>query len=128
MGRLRKHIPSPFQGKLMFPAARSFALGVEHPLESVVLRSLIVIIFALFISYLYFVGSSVLNIIARKEALTQATQISTVIGTYESQYYAISKDITQSKGIALGLTPVSNAAYVYRFGAVGLAQMPRNEI
>ena len=130
MRRKRVHIPSIFQGKLEFPSVerRSFSLSIEHPAESVVFRALLGILFALTFAYIYFVGSSVLNIIARKEALSQAAQIGVAISGSEKEYFAMSQKITPDAGVSLGLAPVLNTAYVYRPGAVGEAQTLHNEI
>jgi len=128
MGR-RIHKPSIFQGQLQFPASRgTFALYSEHPAERVVFRALVAVLFILVCAYLYFVTASVLNVIARKEAMTQGTQLGTAIGAFEKDYFAISQTVKPDAGVALGLSPVSNTAYVYRPGAVGQAETPHNEI
>lgn len=129
MGRKKIHIPSIFQGKLEFPAPRGgFSATAEHPLEDTFFKGLLVIFISLVLAYIYFVGASVLNIIARKEALAQTTQLSTVIGGFEKDYFSISHGITPDLGPALGLAPVLNTAYVYRPGAVGQAETSHNEI
>ena len=130
MSRRRMHKPSIFQGKLEFSYANptSFSLSVEHPSERIAFRTLLALLFLLVFGYIYFVGSSVLNIIARKEALVKAAQISASIGDSERDYFAMSQKITPEAGTALGLIPVSNTAYVYRPGTVGQAQATHNEI
>ncbi|MHB1086878.1 MAG: hypothetical protein ACYCZ0_03980 [Minisyncoccota bacterium] len=76
MGKLKsisKYRPSIFQTSLDFSSARkSMTLAVEHPYESAFLRALMLILLVLCAGYLYFVGASVLNIIARKEAAFKA--------------------------------------------------------
>lgn len=79
-------------------------------------------------SYIYLVGSTALNIIARKEALAKATQAGATIGNFEREYFAISQTVKPDAGEPLGLFPVSDIAYVYRPGAVGQAETPHNEI
>ena len=130
MGR-RIHKPSIFQAQLQFPASRgTFALNSEHPLERGAFRILIALLFILICTYLYFVTASVLNVIARKEALTQGTKLGTAIGAYEREYFAISQTVKPEAGEALGLFSVSNSdtAYVRRPGAVGQAETTNNEI
>ncbi|OGG71167.1 hypothetical protein A3F27_02540 [Candidatus Kaiserbacteria bacterium RIFCSPHIGHO2_12_FULL_53_13] len=129
MGRRKIHKPSIFQAQLQFPEGRGiYVLNTEHPLENAAFRTLLVIFLTLVFSYIYFVGASVLNIIARKEALVEATKLSSAIANFERDYFAMSQNVTPESGTALGLAPVSNTAYVYRPGAVGQIETPRNEI
>lgn len=128
MGR-KIHKPSIFQTQLQFPASGgTFALNAEYPLERALFHAFFVVLFVLISAYLYFVASSVLNVIARKEALAQSTRLGTAIGAYEKDYFAISQTVKPEAGLALGLSPVSNTAYVYRPGAIGQAEAPHNEI
>ena len=131
MGRKKIHKPSIFQTQLQFPASGgTFALHTEHPLEHAAFRALIAVLFILISAYLYFVTASVLNVIARKEALAQEARLGTAIGAFEKDYFAISQTVTPEAGTPLGLFPISNAAtaYVYRPGTVGQAETPHNEI
>ena len=105
-----------------------FAFHAEHPLEHTAFRSLIAVLFILISAYLYFVTASVLNVIARKEALSQSTRLGTAIGAYERDYFAISQTVKPDAGLPLGLFPVANTAYVYRPGTVRQAETPHNEI
>lgn len=123
------HKPSIFQAQLQFPASRGgFALNVEHPFERAAFRVLFAVLFVLISAYLYFVVASVLNVMARKEALTQSTQLGSAIGAYERDYFALSQEVRPDAGGPLGLYPVSNIAYVHRPGAVSQALTPHNEI
>ena len=66
MGR-KIHKPSIFQGQLQFSASRgSFALNAEHPLEHTAFRIFSATLLVLVFSYIYLVGSSAFNVIARK--------------------------------------------------------------
>ena len=128
MGR-KINKPSIFQGKIEFAPARSnFQIAAQHPYENTMFRALFGIILALVIAYIYFVGSSVLNIIARKDALAQSSRLATIIGVFEKEYFAVSNGITPDAGADLGLSPVSSTAYVYRPGTVGRAEKLNNEI
>lgn len=106
------------------------ALAIEYPIETAVLRTLCAALAVLVFSYLYFVSASVLNVIAQREARTQADGLMTAIGTAERDYFALSNAVTPEAGVPLGLGPVSNSniAYVYRPGVVGQAESPRNAI
>ncbi len=101
---------------------------IEHPLENAALRVLSALLLTLICSYLYFVGASVLNIIARKEALTEAAKLGTTISNSERDYFTIAESVTPESGASLGLAPVSAPAYVYRPSTVGQADTPHNEI
>ncbi|MDO8562196.1 MAG: hypothetical protein Q7S05_05295 [bacterium] len=129
MGRARIHKPSIFQGQLQFPASRaSFTFHAEHQLERTAFRALSAVLLILVLAYLYFVVVSVLNVIARKEAMSRSTQLSSTIGAYERDYFAISDKVKPDAGVPLGLYPASNVAYVYRPGVVGQALTTHNEI
>ena len=129
MRKPKIHKPSIFQAQLKFPASRgTFALNSEHPLERAAFRALAAVLFILICGYLYFVVASVLNVIARKEAISRSTQLSSAIGAYERDYFAISEKVKPDAGAPLGLYPVSNTAYVHRPGVVGQALASHNEI
>ena len=121
--KISKHIPSAFQASLDFavPARRNFSLSVEHPAEGVAMRILFLALLACICMYLYFVGASVLNIMARKEASAQVSERATHIGGLEREYFTLAEDITLESGVRVGLAPVSETHYVYRPGAVGVA-------
>lgn len=96
-------------------------LAVEHQAERLALSVLSIIVGLLFCSYLYFVGASVLNIIARKEADAQSLGIQGSVGVLEEQYFALSQSVTPQDAPSLGLAPVSQTAYVYRPGDAAVA-------
>jgi hypothetical protein len=127
--KISKHAPSIFQGKLDFAAAgRGASLSVEHPLERVAMSALALALVALIGGYLYFVSASVLNVMARREAIAQVAQIEGTIGGLEQQYFALSESVSPQLGAALGLSPARNTQYVYRPGTIGAVTMARNEI
>ncbi|MEK7107186.1 MAG: hypothetical protein AAB899_03295 [Patescibacteria group bacterium] len=129
MGRTKIHKPSIFQAKLQFPAPRAnFALSIEHPFENIAFNTFLAVLALLIFIYIYLVGSSALNIIARKEALALVSQAGAEIGSYEREYFAASQKVTPEAGLSLGLAPVSKPAYVYRPGTVGRAEISHNEI
>ena len=120
--KISKYRPSIFQGKF------DFSLSMEHPIERLIFRALTVFLIALVCGYLYFVSASVLNVIARKDALAQVAVIQGSIGGLEQQYFKLSQAVTPQSGQALGLSPVGQPKYVYRPGNVTSATIARNEI
>jgi hypothetical protein len=91
-------------------------LVIEHPYERAALSLLLGVLGVLVCAYLYFVGASVLNIMARKEAGADLERTRTSIAQMEEQYFALSKSITSESARTLGLAPVSETSYVYRPG------------
>jgi hypothetical protein len=132
MGRLKsisKYRPSIFQTSLDFSSAReSMTLAVEHPYESAFLRALMLILLVLCAGYLYFVGASVLNIIARKEAGTETTRLQSAIAVMEQEYFALSHSVDESIATSIGLTNLRDTQYVYRPGTAVAATIPGNGI
>jgi len=119
--KISKHIPSVFQGSLDFSRGRAISLSVEHPLEAVISRYLMGIIVFLLLGYLYFVSASVLNVIARKEALTGIAKVQSTISVTEQQYFTLSQAMTPAEGASLGLAPLTETSYVYRPGNTAVA-------
>lgn len=110
------HIKSPY-------------LAEEHPRERLARIALGAVLALLVMAYLYFVTASVLNIMARKEALRQMDTIQATIGTMESQYFALSQSLTPESGAKLGLAPIAKTTYVYQPGNAALAAtIAHNEI
>ena len=127
--KISKYAPSIFQGKFDFSSAhRGASLSVEHPMERTALRVLSMVFVVIFCSYLYFVSASILNVIARKEALTRVSVIQGSIGGLEQNYFELTKGISPQSGPELGLAPITKQHYVYRPGNVGAATIARNEI
>ncbi|MFA7310178.1 MAG: hypothetical protein WC050_04720 [Candidatus Paceibacterota bacterium] len=91
-------------------------LASEHPLEQQAMRALFALLVLLLCGYLYFVGASVLNIMARKEASAKTTNLQSAIAGMEQQYFALSQSVDASSAHALGLAPVTGTQYVYRPG------------
>ncbi len=127
--KISKYAPSIFQGKFDFSSApRGVSLSLEHPGERVLLRILTVALVALMCGYLYFVSASILNVIARKEALSRVSVIQGSIGGAEQHYFELSSGISAQSGSSLGLAPIKTQDYVYRPGNVGAATIAANEI
>ena len=132
MGRVLKisrYKPSVFQGALHFGGhRRGFSLAVEHPFERILRKGLFIALFALVCAYMYFVSATVLNVVARKEALSSSASLASAVSLLERDYYALAATIRPGEGERLGLSPVSETKYVHRPGAVGIANAPSNDI
>lgn len=132
MGRvlkISKYKPSVFQGSLRFSAKRAgFSLTAEHPAERFLFRVLAIVLLGLIGGYMYFVSASVLNVIARKEAVSQMASLGSTVSLLERDYFAATAAITPRAGVRLGLSPVSNTRYVHRPGTVSAAETSPNEI
>jgi len=98
-------------------------LAIEYQWETTLLRVLLGMLALLTCAYLYFVGASVLNVIAHKEADVRSTQLETSIGTLEGQFYSLSQELTPEAGSTLGLSAITGQSYVYRHGNVGQANV-----
>ncbi|MBI4079870.1 hypothetical protein HY414_01400 [Candidatus Kaiserbacteria bacterium] len=79
-------------------------------------------------AYVYFVGATILNVIARKEALAQTVNLATAVSQLESEYFALAQALGPEDGSRLGLSPVSDTLYVYRPGNAAAASTDSNEI
>ena len=125
--KISKYRPSIFQGHLNLAVAQKprVALAMEYPAERIILRTLVTLLVVLAICYLYFVSASIINIMARKEAMAQSGAIEASIGSLEGQYFALSQSITAQSASEIGLSPISlqKTAYVERPGTVGMANI-----
>jgi hypothetical protein len=126
--RISKYKPSIFQGSLDFKSGQRVALALEHPNERLVFRILCIALALLACGYLYFVTASVMNVIARKEALAHSAQIRGTLGSLEQKYFALSDGVTPEIASSLGLTPLENTQYVYKPSTVGVATIDPNGI
>jgi hypothetical protein len=132
MGTLRKiskYRPSVFQGRLDFSAARtSLSITAEHPYEALAMRVLLLALFALAALYLYFVGASVLHIVARKEAVLETTRLQSAIASMEQEYFTLSHEVDESVAKRMGLVALEKTHYVYKPGTAVAATIPGNGI
>jgi len=103
-------------------------LSLEHPMEKIAMRALFVVLAVFLCGYLYFVGASILNVIARREADANAAQLQSSIADMQQQYFAVSSSVDQAEAARLGLAPISDTQYVYRPGQTAAATIESNEI
>lgn len=96
-------------------------LSVEHLYERTAFRVLFAVLGILLCSYLYFVGSSVLNIIARKEATRASASLQGAISQLEKEYFVLTESVTPASAESIGLAPIGTTLYVYRPGNAAVA-------
>ena len=97
-------------------------LSLEYTSERIAFRVLFAILGIILCGYLYFVGASVLNIIARKEASRSSIALQSSIASLETRFFALSESVTPETGSSLGLGQVDDTDYVYRPGATAVAE------
>ncbi|TSC85854.1 MAG: hypothetical protein G01um10148_762 [Parcubacteria group bacterium Gr01-1014_8] len=98
------------------------------PREESAIRILCGMLGIVVFAYITLVSISIVNVIARKEAMDSATALRAVVGQLERDYFATSHGVTLQSGDSLGLSPVSDTEFVHRPGAVGTAGATRNEL
>jgi hypothetical protein len=108
--KISKHTPSLFQGRLSFPGPG--VMSFEFPVEMYVRRTLFFALSLLLVGYLYAVCATVLNIVARKEAIALAEQKAQVVASLEKEYFASVKKLTIEDGASLSLKPVEATSFV----------------
>lgn len=121
--KISKYAPSLFQGKFDFSvpsgsraAHGGISLTLEHPAERAVFKTLTTGLAVLACCYIYFVGLTIVNVIARKEALSQMSSLGSAVASLERDYFAASQGVGPEDGERLGLKPVSSTDYVRRPG------------
>jgi hypothetical protein len=98
----------------------SFLLATEHPLERQARQALVGLIAFFICAYLYCVGASILNVMARTEAESHAVATRDTIAELESSYFSLSQAMTPDVGRTLGLVPVAASSYVAVPGATAM--------
>lgn len=101
--------------------ASTFILREEFSLERPLFRVLFAGLFASLALYGYCVGSSIFNVIAKKEAGLEIARLQTIVGGLEREYFALAESVSPERARSLGLSAVSHTQYVYQPGAVGSA-------
>ncbi len=122
--KISRYAPSVFQGRIDFARKKNHAgvsLTIEHPFERLLLRLGAGSLVLLALLYVYFVGASILNVIARKEALSAIATESAKVTALEREYLETAQRVGPEDGARLGLSPVVQTAYVRRPGNAALA-------
>ena len=94
-------------------------LSISFPWEHRATQIVCAGLFILGLIYLYLVLSSILNVMAQREATVRSQHIQNSISSLEGTYFALARSVTQEDGIALGMTPIDHPLYVTRPGIVG---------
>lgn len=97
-------------------AARSVSVSSEYRHEQTLLRALLITLGVLSAAYLYFVGASVLNVVARKEAVAESQKLQSAIAIMEQELFALADSVDTSIASTIGLEPLQETAYVYTPG------------
>ena len=126
--KISRYAPSIFQGSFDFAGGRTISLTIEHPAERILVRVLAFSLVLLIALYVYFVGASILNVIARKDALKQIATLATAVASLEREYFSMASSIGPDSGARLGLSPVKNTSYVHRSDGKVADTMVSNEI
>jgi len=77
-------------------------------------RVLLLLLTVCALGYIYFVSTSILYVIARKDAHTHIAQTESAIATLESEYFTLSSAISVEEATNFGLVPVSQKNFVTR--------------
>lgn len=87
---------------------------VAHTGESYLLQFLLLTLTLCVGTYLYFVGLSIMNVIANKEASLESDRLQSIVSTLEEDYFTLSKDVTSALGTHIGLAETNDASFVRR--------------
>lgn len=74
--------------------------------------SILIILFASM--YMYFVSSSIVNVVLRKEIETEIVKIHSQVGELESQYLALENNITMDRALSMGFVKLSDKKFITR--------------
>jgi hypothetical protein len=107
--------------QIRFPEA-PVVLHTSYFREDLIIRALFAVCAMLLIAYVTIVGMTIVNVIARKEALDRTSETRSAIAQLEHEYFSRTEALTVSQGAERGLEPVSDKRYVQRLTAVGYAE------
>ena len=93
--------------------------------EPYVLRFLCTALVFCVCAYLYFIGLSIMNLVANREAVAKSDALKSDVATLEEEYFKLSKAVTHGDAAALGLTQPVKTTYVRRADAGGVASNVR---
>lgn len=103
----------------------TWLVALEHPAERVVRFALMTCIGICAAVYLYTVGGTVLNLMARKEATLASARLQQNVAQLEARYLALLNTTDVTEGASLGLTPIVESSYIYRGGtALAVPRLP----
>ena len=127
--KISRYTPSLLQGTLQLEVARPrTGLARELPLERHALPGLALVLAVVGAAYLYFVASSILNVMAQRDAEHSMRVIESSMGSLEQRYMTLSRSIDAKDAGSIGLAPVETTAYVYRPIDTAMAVTERSQI
>lgn len=88
--------------------------------ESYILQALFLALGICIAAYLYFVGVSIMNVIANREASVETERLRSTVGSLEQDYFTLSKDVTSIVGTDIGLTQTVGSSFVKRNAGVAM--------
>ncbi|MBI5456667.1 hypothetical protein HY969_02910 [Candidatus Kaiserbacteria bacterium] len=124
MSKKTLNLQLPFRDRTF---RRDSAFVRALPREESAIRFFGVLLAVSVFAYVFFVSLSIVNVIARKEADEQASQLRASVGQLEREYFALSGGVQANDGETIGLTAVRGANFIHRPGAVAKENV-RNEI
>lgn len=93
---------------------QSHSLSREYAAERTLFRALVATTLMLSALYGYFVVSSALAVIAKNQMSNKIEEVESSVGQLESEYFALSRNMSPEAGSGLGLAPASDTTYVRR--------------
>ena len=126
MGKIKKTYHT-LPLKLSYANFRRDVLMVPMPHLEILIRCAAAVCALMIAAYVTLVGTTILNVIARKESLDASVRLRTAVSVLERTYFSLSQGMTSAEGEADGLSSVSRTSYVYRPSVVGVANV-RNDI
>jgi len=127
--KISRYTPSLLQGTLQLEVARPrTGLARQLPLERRALPTLGIVLVVVVVLYLYFVASSIFNVMARADAERSMRAIEGSMGSLERQYIALSRSINAASAGSIGLAPIEETAYVHRQSDSAMAGTLHNQI
>jgi len=82
-------------------------------IEKNIFTLLVVGIFLSIFLYVYFISTSVVNVVQRKSIEIETQMLSSNVGELESEYISLSKNITLSYASSLGFVEPENVSFAY---------------
>lgn len=95
------------------------ALSGEH----FVLRALFVVLALCIVAYVYFIGLSIMNVIANREASVESERLQSIVGDLEKEYFTLAKAVTPEMGVNFGLAKAESPDFVRRATGVASSQV-----
>ncbi len=92
--------------------------------ESYILQGLLLALTVCIATYLYFVGVSIMNVIAHREATVETERLRSTVGTLEQDYFTLSKEVTSIVGTDIGLQQTIGSSFVKRTNGVAMIVRP----